>query len=134
MIKKISWFLGLGLKFEVVFRIDILANFHNILELNIKMQQGLFHWLRNAKQLNIWHLTNENEIHETKPEKNYETKRNLTFDETKRNETKRNFAVYFVSQNKQNFAKQFCCFALFLVSRNKKRMRNGNPRVNVLKN
>jgi hypothetical protein len=38
------------------------------------MQQELFHWLRNAKQLNIWNLTKENEIHETKPEKNYETK------------------------------------------------------------
>jgi hypothetical protein len=44
-----------------------------------------------------------------------------------RNKTKQNFAVYFVSWNKRNFAKQFCCFALFRVSRNKKRMRNGNP-------
>jgi hypothetical protein len=53
--------------------------------------------------------------------KNYETKRNFTFDETKRNETKRNFAVFIVSRNKRNFAKQFCCFALFRVSRNKKK-------------
>jgi hypothetical protein len=50
------------------------------------MQQELFHWLRNAKQLNILNLTKENEIHETKQDKNYETKRNFTFDETKRNE------------------------------------------------
>jgi hypothetical protein len=53
-----------GLQFEVVFRIGFLANFHNILELNIKMQQELFHWLRNAKQLNIWNLTKENDIRE----------------------------------------------------------------------
>jgi hypothetical protein len=46
-------FLGHGLKIEVVFRIGFLADFHNISELNIKMQQELFHWLRNAKQLNI---------------------------------------------------------------------------------
>jgi hypothetical protein len=59
--------------------------------------------------------------------KNYKTKRNFTSDATKGNETKRNFAVYFVSRNKRNFAKQFFCFALFRVLRNKKRMRNGNP-------
>jgi hypothetical protein len=85
--KKNFLVLGLGLKFEVVFRIDILVNFHNILELNIKMQQGLFHWLRNAKQLNILHLTTENEIHETKPEKKL---RNEIVLLTKQNETKRN--------------------------------------------
>jgi hypothetical protein len=56
------------------------------LELNIKMQQQLFHWLRNSKQINIWNLTKVNGIHETKQEKNYETKRNFTSDETKRNE------------------------------------------------
>jgi hypothetical protein len=63
-----------GLKFEVVFRIGFLANFHNILELNIKMQQEFFHGLRNAKQLNILNLTKENEIRKPKPDKNYETK------------------------------------------------------------
>jgi hypothetical protein len=47
-----------------------------------------------------------------KPEKNYETKRNFTFNKTKRNETK--FRCLF-------------SFALFRVSRNKKRMQNGNP-------
>jgi hypothetical protein len=36
--EKKSWFLGLGLKFEVFFRIGFY-----ILELNIKMQQELFH-------------------------------------------------------------------------------------------
>jgi hypothetical protein len=55
------------------------------------------------------------------------TKRNEILSLTKQNETKRNFAVFFVSRNKRNFAKQFVCFALFRVSRNKKRMRNGNP-------
>jgi hypothetical protein len=111
------------LKFEVVFRIGFLA----ILELNIKMQQELFHRLRNAKQLNIWNLTKDNEIREPKPDKNYETKRNYPFDETKHNETKRNFAVYFVSQNKRNFAKQLFCFALFRVSRNKKKDAKWKP-------
>jgi hypothetical protein len=68
-LKKKSWLftVGLGLKFEVVFRIGFLANFHNILELNIIMQQELTQ--KNAKQLNISNLTKENEIHETKPEK-----------------------------------------------------------------
>jgi hypothetical protein len=83
-----------------------------------------FHWLRSAKQLNIWNETKLNGIHETKPEKMYETKRNFTYDETKRNE----ISLFFVSRNKRNFAKQFVCFALFRVSRNKKRKRNGNPR------
>jgi hypothetical protein len=50
--KKILGLLGLDLTFEVDFGIGFLANFHNILEFNIKMQQQLFHWLRNAKQLN----------------------------------------------------------------------------------
>jgi hypothetical protein len=90
--EKKSWFLGLGLKFEVFFRIGFY-----ILELNIKMQQELFHWLRNAKQLNICNLTKENEIHERKLKKI--TKQNFTLDET------RNFAFYFVSRNKRNFAK-----------------------------
>jgi hypothetical protein len=95
--------------------------------LNVDYKKFVFHWLRNAEQLIIWNLRKVNGIHERKQDKNYETKRNFTFDETKRNETKRNFAVYFVSRNKRNFAKQFFCFALFRVSRNKKRMRNGNP-------
>jgi hypothetical protein len=73
-----------GLKFEVVFQDRFLVNFHNILELNIK---ELFHRLRNAKHLNIWNLTKENEIRKPKSDKNYETKQNFTFDETKRNET-----------------------------------------------
>jgi hypothetical protein len=37
------------------------------------------------KQLNIRNNTKVNGIHETKPDKVYETKRNFTFDETKRN-------------------------------------------------
>jgi hypothetical protein len=43
--EKKSWVftVDLGLKFVVVFRIGFLANFHNILELNIKMLQELFH-------------------------------------------------------------------------------------------
>jgi hypothetical protein len=53
------------------------------------MQQQLFHWLINAKQLNIRNITKVKGIQETKPEKIYETKRNFTFDETKRN-----FAVF----------------------------------------
>jgi hypothetical protein len=87
-----------------------------------------------VKQLNILNLTKVNGIHETKPEKNYETKRNFTPDETKRNETKRNFAVFIVSRNKRNFAKRTFCFALFRVSRNKKSMRNGNPNQDSLNN
>jgi hypothetical protein len=77
------------------FGIAFLVHFHNVLELNTKMQQQWFHWLRNAKQQNICSLTKVNGIHETKQEKNYETKQNLTSDETKRNETK------------------FCCFYCF---------------------
>jgi hypothetical protein len=40
------------------------------------MNQQLFHWYRTAKQLNkyVWNWTKVNGIHETKPEKNYETK------------------------------------------------------------
>jgi hypothetical protein len=57
----------------------------SIMTINIKMQQ-LFHWLRSSKQLNICNLTKVNGIHETKTDKIYETKRNFTFDETKRNE------------------------------------------------
>jgi hypothetical protein len=82
------------------FGIAFLAHFHNILELNIKMQQQLFHWLRNAKQINIWNLTKVNGIHETKQEKNYETKRNFTYDETKRNETKFRCIYCFAKQAK----------------------------------
>jgi hypothetical protein len=50
------------------------------------MQQQLFHSLRNAKQLNICNVTKVNGTHEMKLEKIYETKRNFTFYETKRNE------------------------------------------------
>jgi hypothetical protein len=50
--------------------------------------QQLFHWLRSAKQLNVWNLTKVNGIHVTKTDKIYETKRNLIFDETKQNKTK----------------------------------------------
>jgi hypothetical protein len=93
------------------------------------MQQQLFHSLRNAKQLNIhncnkgkWDLWNE-----TRKNLRNETKFYLLRNKTKRNETKWNFVVFCVSRNKQNFAKQLFCFALFRVSRNKKRKRNGNP-------
>jgi hypothetical protein len=118
-------FLGPGLKFVVVSRIGFMANFHNNLELNIKMQQELFHWLRNAKQLNIWNLTKENEIHETKADKNYETKRNFTFDETKRNETK--FRCLFCFAKQAKFRETVFCFALFRVSRNKKKDAKWKP-------
>jgi hypothetical protein len=93
-----------------------LANFHNILELNIKMQQELFHWFRNAKNLNIWNLTKENEIHETKPEKI--TKRNEILLLTKQNETKRNEISLFIlfretsKISRNNFLFRFVsCFA-----------------------
>jgi hypothetical protein len=55
------------------------------------------------------------------------TIRNEILPFTKRNETKRNFAVFWVSRNKRNFAKQFCCFALFRVSRNKKKDAKWKP-------
>jgi hypothetical protein len=82
------------------------------------MQQQFFHWLRNAKQLNILNRTKVNGIPETKPEKNYETKRNFTL--TKQNETKRNFAVFCVSRNKQNFTKQFFVSLCFVFRETKK--------------
>jgi hypothetical protein len=41
-----------------------------------------------------------NGIHETKPDKVYETKRNFTFDETKRNETKFRCILCFAKQAK----------------------------------
>jgi hypothetical protein len=98
----------------------------SIMTINIKMQQ-MFHWLRNGKQINIWNLTKVNGIHERKPLEIYETKRNFPFYETKRNGTKRNFAVFVVSRNKRNFAKQTFCFALFRVSRNKKKDAKWKP-------
>jgi hypothetical protein len=57
-----------------------------------------------------------------KTRKNYETKRNFSFEETKRN-----FAVFIVSRNKRNFAKQFFCFAWFRVSQNKKKDAKWKP-------
>jgi hypothetical protein len=130
--KKNSWLIKPRprpkiLQYEA-FGIAFLAHFHNILELNIKMQQQLFHRLRNAqKQLNIWNFNKGKWDSRNETRNNYETKRNFTSDETKRN-----FAVFIVSRNKRNFAKQIFCFALFRVSRNKKRMRNGNPRNNIV--
>jgi hypothetical protein len=44
---------------------------------------------------------------------------------TKQNETK--FRCFLFPETSRNFAKKFFCFALFCVSGNKKRMRNGNP-------
>jgi hypothetical protein len=75
-----------------------------------------------AKQLNICNLTKVNGIPETNSEKNTKQVEILLL--TKRNETKRNFAVFIVSRNSFFVS---LCFALFRVSRNKKRMRNGNP-------
>jgi fumarate reductase subunit C len=100
-----------------------LAHFHNILEMNIKMQQQLFHWLRNAKQLNIRNLTEVNGIHETKQEKNYETKRNFTSDETKRN--KISLFLLFRETSKISRNKFFVSLC-FVFRETKKRMRNGN--------
>jgi hypothetical protein len=56
------------------------------------MQEQLFHWLKNAKQLNIRNVTKVNGIHETKPVKF--TKRNEILPLTKQKETKRNFPVF----------------------------------------
>jgi hypothetical protein len=73
---------------------------------------------RNAKQQNISNLTKENEIHETKPEKNYETKQNFTFDDTKGNKTKQNEISLFIlfretsEISRNNFLFRFVsCFA-----------------------
>jgi hypothetical protein len=55
------------------------------------------------------------------------TKQNEILLLTKQNETKRNFAVFVVSRNKRNFAKQFFCFGLFRVSRNKKKDAKWKP-------
>jgi hypothetical protein len=93
------------------------------------MQQQLFYSLRNAKQLNIRNLTKANGIHETKLEKIYETKRNFTFHETKRNEMKRNkISLFFVFRitseiSRNNFFVSLC----FVFRKTKKMMRNGNP-------
>jgi hypothetical protein len=60
-----------------------------------------------------------------KPEKNYETKRNFTFDETKRN-----FAV-FVFRETSEISRNNCFVSLcFMFRETKKRMRNGNPTSN----
>jgi hypothetical protein len=112
--KTILGLLGLGLKFEVAFGIyfswPIFIIFWNW---TLKCNKKLFHWLRNAKQLNIRNLTKVNVIHETKQEKNYGRNEILLL--KKQNEKKRNEISLFF------------CFALFRVSRNKKRMWNGNP-------
>jgi hypothetical protein len=126
--KKNSWLIKPRprpkiLQYEAV-EIAFLAHFHNILELNIKMQQQLFHWLRNAKQLNIWNNKGKwDSRNETR--KNYETKFYFWRNKTKRNEMK--FRCFIVSRNKQNFTKQTFCFALFRVSRNKKKDAKWKP-------
>jgi hypothetical protein len=71
------------------------------------MQQQLFHWLRNAKQLNIWNITKVNRIDKTKPDKIYETKRNFTFDETKQNE----ISLFFVFRETILLFRFVSCFA-----------------------
>jgi hypothetical protein len=53
-----------------------------------------------------------------KQKKNYETKRNFSFDETKRNETK--FRCFYCFTKQAKFRETIFCFALFCVSRNKK--------------
>jgi hypothetical protein len=104
--------------------IAFLAHFHNILELNIKMQQQLFHWLRNTKQLNIWNLTKVNGIHETKQETNYEMKRNFTSDETKRNE----ISLFLLFRETSKITRiKFFVLLCFVFRETKKRMQNGNP-------
>jgi hypothetical protein len=88
------------------------------------MQQQLFHWRRNSKQLNILNGTKVNGIPETKPEKNYETKRNFTFDKMKRNKISLFFVFRETSEiSRNNFFVSLC----FVFSETKKRMRNGNP-------
>jgi hypothetical protein len=130
--EKKSWLftVGLGLKFEVVFRIGLFTYWPIFIifrNWTLKCNKNCSLTQRNAKQLNISNLTKENEIHETEPQNNYEMKRNFTFDETKRN-----FAVYFVSRNKQNFAKQFFVSLCFVFRETMKMMRNGNPTFGLL--
>jgi hypothetical protein len=91
------------------------------------MQQQLFHSLRNAKQLNIRNVTKVNGTYERKLEKNYETKRNFTFYETKRNETKFRSFLCFAKQAK--FRETTFVSLCFVFRETKKRKRNGNPRL-----
>jgi hypothetical protein len=56
------------------------------------MQEQLFHWLKNANQLNIRNVTKVNGIHETKQVKF--TNRNEILPLTKQNKTKQNFTVF----------------------------------------
>jgi hypothetical protein len=94
-----------------------LVNFYNIFKMNIKIQQ-------NAKQLNIWNLTKVNGIHVTKQENKYETKRNFTFYETKRNEISLFLLFRETSEISRN---KFFVSLCFVFRETKKRMRNGNP-------
>jgi hypothetical protein len=64
-----------------------------------------------------------NEIHETKPEKIYETKQNFTFDEMKQNE----ILLFLLFRETIEILRNNFFVSLFCVLRNKKRMRNGNP-------
>jgi hypothetical protein len=86
------------------------------------MQQQLFHSLRNAKQQTTKYknLTKVNGIHETKLEKIYETKRNLNFHETKRNETKRNFAVFVFRETSEISRNNFFVSLCFVFRETKK--------------
>jgi hypothetical protein len=73
--------LGLGLKFEVVFRIGFLTQKCETTK-NMKLNKEK------------WDLRNETR------KKNYETKQNFTFDVTKRNETKFRCLFCFAKQAK----------------------------------
>jgi hypothetical protein len=86
--------------------------------------------LRNVSLTQKCETTKHMKRNKAKWDSRKETRKNLR-NETKfylwRNETKRNFVVFFVSRNKRNFAKQFFCFALFRVSRNKKKEAKWKP-------
>jgi hypothetical protein len=83
-----------------------MANFHNILELNIKMQQELFHSLRNAKQINMWNFTKK--IRFTKRNQKKIAKWNKILLLTKQNETK--FRCLFCFAKQAKFRETIFCF------------------------
>jgi hypothetical protein len=96
--------------------------------MNIKIQQQLFHWLRNAKQLNIWNLTTckWDSRNETRKKS---TKRNKILLLTKQNETKPNEISLFLlfRETSEISRKKFFVPLCFVFRETKQRMRNGNP-------
>jgi hypothetical protein len=71
-------------------------------------------------------ITKETEIHEMKLEKNHETKRNFTSDETKRN-----FAILLFRETCEISRNNFVVSLCFMFHETKKRMRNGNPSIGI---